>query len=101
MLRIECPNCGFRAVEEYAYGGEVRAALAADHFRLTGVSTTPSEAGGSNLDDVWFFDNADGPVAERWFHEAGCRRWLTLRRDAHTDTPLSNTHLSDTQTDGH
>ena len=26
--------------------------------------------------------------AERWFHAAGCRRWLTLRRDTRTDEVL-------------
>ena len=29
-----------------------------------------------------------GPSTERWFHHAGCRRWLTLRRDTRTDEIL-------------
>ena len=33
-------------------------------------------------------DNADGPTTERWFHEAGCRRWHTIRRDTRTDEIL-------------
>jgi heterotetrameric sarcosine oxidase delta subunit len=31
------------------------------------------------------FDNVAGITTERWFHAAGCRRWLTLRRDTRTD----------------
>jgi heterotetrameric sarcosine oxidase delta subunit len=38
-----------------------------------------------NLDWVWMHDNIDGVTTERWFHAAGCRRWLTLRRDTRTD----------------
>jgi sarcosine oxidase delta subunit len=30
-------------------------------------------------------DNLEGITTERWFHAAGCRRWLTLRRDTRTD----------------
>ena len=37
-----------------------------------------------DLDHVWMLDNAEGPSVERWFHEAGCRRWQTLRRDTRT-----------------
>ena len=34
------------------------------------------------------FENPDGPTTERWFHAAGCRRWLTVRRDTTTDTVI-------------
>jgi sarcosine oxidase subunit delta len=30
-------------------------------------------------------DNAAGPQRERWFHFAGCRRWLTIERDTRTN----------------
>ena len=46
-------------------------------------SPTPSD-----FDEVWIFDNPDGETTERWFHAAGCRRWLTVRRDTSTDTVL-------------
>ena len=39
-----------------------------------------------NLDYVWFLDNDADVITERWFHEAGCRRWSTIRRDTRTDT---------------
>jgi sarcosine oxidase, subunit delta len=43
-----------------------------------------------NLDYVWFLDNADGPQVERWFHDAGCRRWSTVMRDTHTDRMVTD-----------
>ena len=34
---------------------------------------------------AWLRRNAAGVQAERWFHAAGCRRWLTLERDTVTN----------------
>lgn len=31
--------------------------------------------------NTWLRANAAGPQVERWFHFAGCRRWVTLQRD--------------------
>ncbi len=76
---IPCPNCGLRGVEEYRFGGE---------FPTVPDSVTDAEA--RNVDYVWFFDNVNGRTKERWFHDAGCRRWLTLQRDTTTDTPISD-----------
>ena len=45
--------------------------------------TDPDER---DFDEVWVFENPDGPTTERWFHAYGCRRWLTVRRDTSTDT---------------
>jgi sarcosine oxidase, subunit delta len=74
MLRIVCPNCGSRSVEEFAFGGELPAVP--DHI---------TDVDDRNVDLVWMLSNTTGPSDERWFHEAGCRRWLTLRRDTRTD----------------
>jgi sarcosine oxidase, subunit delta len=38
--------------------------------------------------EVWIFDNPTGPTTERWFHTAGCRRWLTVIRDTSVDRVL-------------
>lgn len=75
MLRIPCPNCGPRTVEEFRFGGEFP--------RVPESVTEPDER---NIDYVWFYDNVEGVSEERWFHLQGCRRWLTLRRDTATDT---------------
>jgi heterotetrameric sarcosine oxidase delta subunit len=42
-----------------------------------------------NVDYVWMYDNVRGVAVERWFHEAGCRRWHTARRDTSTDRFVS------------
>ena len=65
-FRIDCPQCGRRSSTEFRYGGEVPV----------------------DWLDVWRRDNPEGPCRERWFHEAGCHRWLTLVRDTRDDRVL-------------
>ncbi len=78
MLWITCPTCGRRPVEEYAFGGELRGVFE--------QITDPTER---DVDYVWMYDNVEGVTVERWFHRAGCRRWLTLRRDTMTDAVVA------------
>lgn len=78
MLWITCPTCGQRPVEEYAFGGELR-----------GIPETITDPHERDIDYVWMYDNMEGMTAERWFHRAGCRRWLTLRRDTTIDVVVS------------
>jgi sarcosine oxidase subunit delta len=73
-LRITCPTCGERPVEEYRYGGEIPV-----------VPATITDPDARDVDRAFFFGNPEGPCTERWFHEYGCRRWLTLVRDTRTD----------------
>ena len=63
MLWLTCPNCGERPGDEFRFGGE----------------PPPDES--NNVDHVWMLDNTFGEETERWFHEAGCRRWFTIIRD--------------------
>ena len=72
-LRIHCPNCGSRPFTEFWFGGEVRAMY--DPAR-------PAEA---DYQRLWLPENACGRQTERWFHFAGCRRWLTVERDTITN----------------
>jgi heterotetrameric sarcosine oxidase delta subunit len=74
MAWIDCPNCGSRPTEEFRFGGE-----------LPIVPDTVVGQEARNLDYVWFFNNTDGPMVERWFHDTGCRRWLTQTRNTLTD----------------
>ncbi len=78
MLWITCPTCGRRPVEEYRFGGELR-----------GAATWISDPVQRDVDYVWMYDNVEGVTTERWFHAAGCRRWLTLSRDTTTDTVVA------------
>ena len=78
MLWLACSTCGRRPIDEFAFGGERRPVpdwIEGDDAR--------------NLDEVWMFENPDGIATERWFHAAGCRRWLTVRRDTTTDTVVA------------
>ena len=79
MLSIDCPHCGERAVDEYRFGGE-----------LPTIPDSVQDPGDRNVDYVWFFDNVAGPSTERWFHDGGCRRWFTVRRDTVRDRVIDS-----------
>ena len=66
-LEVPCPRCGPRSVEEFTFGGELRALSSPDPER--------------DFARVYLRENAPGPQQERWFHAFGCRRWLTVTRD--------------------
>jgi len=70
-LKIPCPNCGLRSYQEFVFGGELRPLGGNDHDE--------------DFRRVYLRDNVAGPQRERWFHAAGCRRWLTLTRDTVTN----------------
>jgi sarcosine oxidase subunit delta len=73
MIQLPCPWCGPRNVTEFAHQGE--------------ATSRPDVATAS--DEEWrrylyFRRNALGWVEETWYHTAGCRRFVRLRR--HTGT---------------
>lgn len=80
MMRINCPHCGPRYVTEFTYGGDA------------GISRpiNPHE-----LDDkqwagyVYLRDNPRGVHDELWQHSAGCRRWISVRRNTLTHEVLA------------
>ena len=76
-FQLNCPNCGKRPYPEFWFGGELRA----------GVEPGPSPSPSSEEEyrRVWLPENVAGRQAERWFHFAGCRRWLTVDRDTVTN----------------
>lgn len=63
-FQIDCPNCGERPYTEFRFGGEHPLAR----------------------DDAWSRRNVAGVQTERWFHQAGCCRWLTTSRDTRDNT---------------
>ena len=77
MHELDCPRCGRRPLDEFVFGGERRP-----------VPETLTDPDDIDFDSVMLFENPDGPTTERWFHAAGCRRWLTVRRDTHADRVL-------------
>ena len=75
-LRINCPNCGIRPIEEYIYG------------EVPVVPETITDPDAKDLDRAFMRSNPEGPQTERWFHVYGCRRWVTVMRDTRTDEVL-------------
>jgi sarcosine oxidase subunit delta len=69
---LDCPNCGRRSYHEFWFGGELR-------------SWSPDPTPEQDYETTWLRANLAGPQLERWFHYAGCRRWLTVERDTRTN----------------
>ena len=76
-LKVTCPNCGPRYTTEFWFGGELLA-----HAGPLAADADPLEA---DFQRVWLRVNAAGMQGERWFHHAGCRRWLVAERDTRTN----------------
>jgi len=74
---IRCPNCGPRPCSEFSYNGEVR------------PLEDPDASEADEVSRLWLRRNASGPQRERWFHTAGCRRFVTITRDTRTNIVLA------------
>jgi heterotetrameric sarcosine oxidase delta subunit len=72
-FRLDCPNCGSRSYHEFSFGGELR-------------PWDPEFTEDEDYRNQWLRLNTAGLQQERWFHFAGCRRWLTLERDTRDNT---------------
>lgn len=73
-LKVTCPNCGPRYTTEFWFGGELLPHAAPNADPLEG-----------DFERVWLRENRAGVQGERWFHHAGCRRWLVVERDTRTN----------------
>ncbi len=72
-MRLSCPCCGERDLQEFTYLGDATLA------RPPGDATTEAFA-----DYVYLRDNPAGLHRELWYHAAGCRAWLVVTRDTRT-----------------
>lgn len=72
-IRIDCPHCGSRSVEEWVFG------------EVFDVPETITDPDARDIDRGFFHNNPEGPVDEAWFHLYGCRRWVRVSRDTRTD----------------
>jgi sarcosine oxidase subunit delta len=72
-LRIPCPCCGERDIREFSYLGDASA-------------RRPDPASGEApfFEYVYLRENRAGEIHEFWYHAAGCRSWLIVKR--HTVT---------------
>ncbi|MEO1610801.1 MAG: sarcosine oxidase subunit delta [Pseudomonadota bacterium] len=69
-MRINCPCCGLRMVEEFTYLGDAA------------MMNRPE--GGASYEYTYLRDNPAGRHRELWYHEQGCRSWLVVERDTTT-----------------
>jgi sarcosine oxidase subunit delta len=74
-MRIKCPYCGERALEEFTYRGD------ATVRRPASLDPAVEQAW---VDYVYFRDNPAGLHKEHWHHSGGCHAWLTVTRDVTT-----------------
>jgi len=74
-MRISCPHCGERALDEFSYLGDASV-------------TRPDPAAADAADAFYAFAyerrNVAGPMQELWYHAAGCHAWLVVSRDTRT-----------------
>ncbi len=79
MLQLPCPFCGPRGEHEFLCLGE--------------ASQRPAQP--AALDDAAWAEhlytrrNPDEAVLELWWHQHGCRSWLRVQRDPHTQAILA------------
>jgi len=78
---LECPHCGRRPVDEFAYFGEVT--------RRPGRSENGPPSLRELTEYVYFRDNVAGPQREWWQHQMGCGEWFLAERDTRTNHVLS------------
>jgi sarcosine oxidase subunit delta len=64
-----------RPYHEFWFGGELR-------------PYDPDCSSEQEYANTWLRTNAAGAQQERWFHFAGCRRWLTVERDTRDNAIL-------------
>ena len=83
-MRINCPFCGERDLEEFAYFGDARA-------RRPDVAREMSadEERRQYVEAIYFLDNPAGAHDGLWRHRGGCGGWLKIRRDTRTHEILA------------
>ncbi len=74
-MRISCPYCGERSLDEYLYIGDA-------------TVTRPEPASANAQADFYKYayerTNPAGPHNELWYHSAGCHAWLVVTRNVAT-----------------
>lgn len=69
-MRIPCPFCGSRDVQEFVYRGDA----------------APKRPDGEEglYEYLYLRDNLAGRMQEHWYHAQGCRNWIVVTRDTMT-----------------
>lgn len=74
-MRIACPHCGERSLDEYLYLGDAT-------VRRPDISSPTAAA--EFVSYVYERTNPPGKHRELWYHAAGCHAWLVVTRDVST-----------------
>ena len=74
-MRITCPNCGERGLDEFVYLGDAGPAR---------PEATAPDAADAFYDYGYLRVNSAGPQSELWFHASGCHAWVVVERDTRT-----------------
>ncbi|WP_020180637.1 sarcosine oxidase subunit delta [Methylopila sp. M107] len=72
-MRIACPHCGTRGVDEFSYLGDAT---------VTRPAADATEAAFAEY--VYLRENPAGSHRELWQHASGCQSWLVVTRDTRT-----------------
>ena len=79
-MRIACPHCGPRGLDEFLYTQDA-------------AVTRPQDGGAAPAQDwvdyVYMRENARGARREYWYHQAGCHAWLVITRDVSSHQIIS------------
>lgn len=71
-MRISCPHCGDRGLDEYVYHGDASV-------------SRPDFSAPTAMEDfvryVYERVNPAGDHKELWYHSAGCHAWLVVTRN--------------------
>jgi heterotetrameric sarcosine oxidase delta subunit len=77
-MRIACPFCGERGIEEFSY------------FADASVSRPKADAAAEAFTEyVYFRTNIAGAHREIWYHASACRQFLRVERDTRSHQILS------------
>ena len=88
-MRLRCPWCGPRPLDEFTYLGDATVTRPGD-----------DAAPEAWVDYVYLRENPAGAHQEYWHHQVGCRSWLRVTRDTTTheiaEVALAGPNLEET-----
>ncbi|RFC63664.1 sarcosine oxidase subunit delta [Fulvimarina endophytica] len=74
-MRIDCPHCGSRDIQEFVYRGDAS---------VPRPDPDGEDALARFIKAVHLRANPAGRHVEHWYHAGGCRAWVKVERDTLT-----------------
>ena len=81
-MRIDCPHCGSRDIQEFVYRGDASV-------------SRPDPDGENALEHFVEAVHLRARHVEHWYHAGGCRAWVRVERDTLTHEIESTTFASE------